>query len=60
MAPADRLAARRLGRGCSFARSDGEEDAAEVNVKGDASERGDIELTTGPLAVASTGFGLSG
>jgi hypothetical protein len=31
-----------------------------VNVKGDASERGDIELTTGPLAVASTGFGLSG
>ena len=32
MAPADRLAAGRLGRGCAVARGDGQEDAAEVRI----------------------------
>ena len=36
MAPADRLAPRRPGRGCSLARSDGAEDAAAVNDDVDA------------------------
>ena len=48
MAPADCLAASRLGRGCAFARSDGEEDAAAII-------ESELKLTTDHLVISSNG-----